>query len=136
MILLVIGTYLFGRGYKNKVERKNEKHETLEMALKELIRHVRIIADMEKEIDEKWGVRLVTGYIPSNIDKAKGDINVRRGIEAVAEALGEEVKFSSYSRYTKELRHRGIQFMQYADDRTKTFVKAGCEPPKVQIVED
>ena len=115
---------------------KNEKNETLEMALKELMRHVRIIADLEKEIDEKWGVRLVTGFIPSNIDNAKGDINVRRGIEAIGEALGEDVKFSNYSRYTKELRHHGIQFRQYADDKTKTFVKAGCEPPKVQIVDE
>lgn len=115
---------------------KNKKCETLEMTLKELMRHIRIIADLEKEIDEKWGVRLVTGYIPSNIDHAKGDINVRRGIEAVGEALSEEIKLSRYSRYTKELRHHGIQFTQYADDRTKTFVKAGCEPPKVQIVEE
>lgn len=115
---------------------KNEKCETLEMALKELMRHVRIIADLEKEIDEKWGVRLVSGFIPSNIDNATGEINVRRGIEAIGEALGGEVKISNYSRYTKELRHRGIQFRQYADDRTKTFVKAGCEPPKVQIVDE
>ena len=115
---------------------KNEKCETLEMALKELMRHVRIIADLEKEIDEKWGVRLVSGFIPSNIDNATGEINVRRGIEAICEALGGEAKISNYSRYTKELRHRGIQFRQYADDRTKTFVKAGCEPPKVQIVDD
>lgn len=115
---------------------KNEKSETLEMALKELMRHVRIIADLEKEIDEKWGVRLVSGFIPSHIDNATGEINVRRGIEAIGEALSGEVKISNYSRYTKELRHRGIQFRQYADDRTKTFVKAGCEPPKVQIVDE
>lgn len=115
---------------------KAERPETLEAALKELMRHVRIIAELEKEIDAKWGVRLVAGFIPSNIDSAKGEINVRRGIEAVSEALGEEVKLSCYSRYTKELRHRGIHFTQYADDRTKTFVKAGCEPPKVQIVEE
>lgn len=112
------------------------KHETLELALKELMRHIRIIADLEKEIDDKWGVRLVTGFIPSNINNANGDINVRRGIEAVSEALGEEIKDAKYSRYTKELRHRGIHFTQYADDRTKTFVKAGCEPPKIQIVEE
>jgi len=115
---------------------KSENLETLECALKELMRHIRIIADLEKEIDEKWGVRLVTGYIPSNIDNAKGEINVRRGIEAVGEALGGEIRLSDYSRYTKELRHHGIQFRQYADDRTKTFVKAGCEPPKVRIVEE
>lgn len=115
---------------------KAERPETLEAALKELMRHVRIIAELEKEIDEKWGVRMVCGCIPSNIDNASGDICVRRGIEAIGEALGDEVRFSNYSRYTKELRHRGIQFRQYADDRTKTFVKAGCEPPKVQIVEE
>ena len=115
---------------------KSEKPETLEASLKELMRHIRIIAGLEKEIDEKWGVRLVTGFIPSYIDNASGDVSVRRGIEAVGEALGEEVQLSKYSRYTKELRHHGIHFTQYADDRTKTFVKAGCEPPKVQIVEE
>lgn len=115
---------------------KSEKYETLEAELKELMRHVRIIADLEEEIDKKWGVRLKTGFIPSNIDNAKGEIYVRRGIEAIGEALGDEVKLSSYSRYTKELRHHGIKFTQYADDRTKTFVKAGCEPPKVQIVDE
>ena len=31
---------------------------------------------------------------------------------------------------------QGIEFRQYADDKTKTFVKAFGEPPKVRIVED
>lgn len=110
--------------------------ETLEEALKQVMYHIRMINGLENTINEKWGVLLVAGFIPSYVGDAKGEINVRRGIEEIEKALGKESKLSTYSRYTKELRHWGIQFTQYADDRTKTFVKAGCQPPKVQIVED
>ena len=110
--------------------------ETLEEALKQVMHHIRMINGLENMINEKWGVLLVAGFIPSYVGDAKGEINVRRGIEEIEKALGKESKLSTYSRYTKELRHWGIQFTQYADDRTKTFVKAGCQPPKVRIVED
>ena len=36
----------------------------------------------------------------------------------------------------KELRHNGIRFVQYADEKTRVFVKAGKEPPKVVIVDE
>ena len=114
----------------------NKGPETLEAALKELMHHVRLINGLENVIEEKWGITLVTGFIPSYVDDAKGEINVRRGIEEIEKALGKEAKLSAYSRYTKELRHWGIRFTQYADDKTKVFVKAGCKPPKVVIVED
>lgn len=115
-----------------------EKQETLETAIKEIMRHIRCISNLEQEIDEKWGVRLRAGFIypPGNNMGCTADINVQRGLEAVAEAVGKEVKTSAYSRYTRELRYYGIEFRQHADDRSKTFVKAGCQPPKVQIVED
>ena len=109
--------------------------ETLQDALKEVIRHIRAISDLQEKIDAEWGVRLTTGFIPS-IRDAKGEINIRRGMEEVEKALGKESRFSEYSRYTKELRYNGVQFIQYADDKTKVFVKAGCQPPKVVIVED
>ena len=115
-----------------------EKPETLETALKEMMRHIRCIGNLEQEIDEKWGVRLRAGFIypPGSSMGCTADVNVQRGLEAVAEAVGKEVKTSAYSRYTRELRYYGIEFRQHADDRSKTFVKAGCQPPKVQIVED
>lgn len=110
--------------------------ETLEEALKQVMHHIRMINGLENMINEKWGVTLVAGFIPSFVGDAKGEINVRRGMEEIEKALGKESKLSQYSRYTRELRYCGIQFTQYADDRTKTFVKAGCQPPKVRIVED
>lgn len=115
-----------------------EKPETLETALKEMMRHIRCIGNLEQEIDEKYGVRLRAGFIypPGNNMGCTADIQVIRGLEAVAEALGKEVKTSAYSRYTRELRYYGIEFRQHADDRSKVFVKAGCQPPKVQIVEE
>ena len=42
---------------------KNEP-ATLEESLKELMRHVRKINALEHEINEKYGVRLIAGYIP------------------------------------------------------------------------
>ena len=115
---------------------KSEKLETLEAALKELIRHIRAINELEARIDEQWGVRMVSGYIPGVMGDEKGEVNVWRGMEEIEKALGREARFSSFSVYTIELRHNGIRFIQYADDKTKTFIKAGCQPPKVRIVED
>lgn len=115
---------------------KFDKLDTPEAALKELIRLIRNIGDLENMIDEKWGVRLIAGFIPGYVGDNKGEVNVRRGIEVIEKALGREARPSDYSRYTKELRHNGIKFIQYADDKTKTFVKAGGYPPKVRIVEE
>ena len=113
-----------------------ETPETLESAMKDLMHHVRMINALENTIDEKWGITLVTGFIPSRAHEAKGEVHVRRGLEEIEKALGKKAKTSEWSRYTKELRHWGIVFTQYADDKTKVFVKAGCRPPKIQIVED
>lgn len=115
---------------------KENMPTTLENELKELMRLIREINKIEKRIDDTWGVRLVAGYIPGIIGDAKGEVNVRRGIEEIEKALGKEAKTESYFPNTKLLRFYGIDFRQYADDKTKTFVKAGKEPPKVQIVED
>lgn len=114
------------------------REETLEAALKELMRHIRCISNLEEEIDEKWGVRIRAGFIyPPNTGWGyTGECHVIRGLEEIEKALGEEAKYSSYSRLSKELRHYGIEFRQSADDRTKVFVKAGQKPPKVVIVED
>ena len=116
----------------------NVKEETLEAALKELMRHIRCISHLEKEIDEKWGVRIRAGFIyPPNTNwDYTGECHVVRGLEEIEKALGKEAKCSGYSMLTKELRHYGIVFRQSADDRTKVFVKAGQKPPKVVIVED
>jgi len=115
---------------------KRNEPSTLETALKELMGMVRKINALEQEIDEKYGVRMVAGYIPGMIGDASGEINVRRGIEEIGKALGKEAKTEPYFPNTKKLRVYGVEFRQYADDRTKTFVKAFMEPPKVKIVDD
>ena len=115
---------------------KSNEPSTLETDLKELMRLVRKINALEHEIDEKYGVRMVAGYIPGLIDNASGEINVRRGIEEIEKALGKEAKIEPYFPNTKKLRVYGVEFRQYADDKTKTFVKAFGEPPKVRIVDD
>lgn len=115
---------------------KNTDCMTLEEALKELMRLIRQINSLEKQIDDTWGVRLVAGYIPGMIGDAKGEVNVRRGIEEIEKALNKEAKTENWLHNVKTLRYQGIEYRQYADDKTKTFVKAGKEPPKVRIVED
>ena len=114
---------------------KNEP-ETLETDLKELMRLVRKINALEKDINEKYGVRMIAGYIPGLIGEATGEITVRRGIEEIEKALGKEAKIEPYFQNIKKLRVYGVEFLQYADDKTKTFVKAFGTPPKVKIVED
>ena len=113
-----------------------DKPESLETSLKELMQLVRKINALEHEIDEKYGVRMVAGYIPGLIDNASGEITVRRGMEEIEKALGKEAKIEPYFPNIKKLRVYGVEFRQYADDKTKTFVKAFGEPPKVRIVED
>lgn len=121
------------------MSKNNEKavHETLREAINELIRLIKSINTLEQEIDETYGVRLVTTYINGSSER-KGDVNVWRGIEEIENALGREAKFDGifYSNETKRLRHNGIEFTQYADVKTKTFVKAGKETPKIVIVEE
>lgn len=109
---------------------------TLEEALKELMSHIRAINTLEQTINENWGVKLISGYIPGVCGDAQGEINVRRGMEEIEKALGKEAKAENYFYNRKCLRHYGVEFIQYADDKTKTFVKAFGKPPKVQIVED
>jgi hypothetical protein len=113
-----------------------DEPETLETALKELMQLVRKINALEKDINDKYGVRIIAGYIPGLIGDAKGEVTVRRGIEEIEKALGKEAKIEPYFPNTKKLRVYGVEFRQYADDKTKTFVKAGKEAPKVKIVED
>ena len=112
------------------------KPESLESALKELMQLVRKINALEKDINEKYGVRMIAGYIPGMIGDATGEVTVRRGIEEIEKALGKEAKIEPYFTNIKKLRVYGVVFRQYADDKTKTFVKAFREPPKVKIVED
>ena len=109
---------------------------TLETDLKELMRLVRKINALEKDINEKYGVLMIAGYIPGLIGGATGEVTVRRGIEEIEKALGKEAKIEPYFPNIKKLRIYGVEFRQYADDKTKTFVKAWKESPKVQIVED
>lgn len=120
------------------MSKKQTKPETLEQALKDMMRHIRCISILESEIDEKWGVRIKTGFIHPSDSRwdETAECWVRRGLEEIEKALGKEAKTSVYSRYARELKHYGVRFTQSADDRTKVFVKAGCQPPKVRIVED
>ena len=117
---------------------KKMQPETLEAAIKELMQHIRCISNLEEEIDEKWGVRIRTGFIypPNTKWECTADCNVVRGLEEIEKALGKEANQSGCFHSTRELRHYGIEFRQHADDKTKVFVKAGCQPPKVRFVED
>lgn len=113
-----------------------DKPESLETSLKELMQLVRKINALEKDINDKYGVRMIAGYIPGMIGDATGEVTVRSGIEEIEKALGKEAKIEPYFPNIKSLRVYGVEFRQYADDKTKTFVKAFGEPPKVKIVED
>ena len=118
------------------MSKKSEEQKTLRDMLAELMGMIRKISKLQDEIDELYGVRMVTGFIPGVLGHGGGDINVRRGMEEVEKALGVESKVQSYSIFFKEIKYHGIHFTQYADEKTKVFVKAGKEPPKVVIVED
>ena len=115
---------------------KDKTPETLESALKDMIRHIRVISDLETLLDENWGVRAYVFNIYNGRDH-KGDVTVKRGIEEIEKALGHtaEKKMGWSSAYL-EMRHNGVKFTQFADEKTKVFVKAGKEPPKVRIVDD
>lgn len=115
---------------------KSEEQKTLRDMLAELMGMIRKIGKLQDEIDELYGVRMVTGFIPGMLDHGGGDINVRRGMEEVEKALGVESKVQSYSTFIKEIKYHGIHFAQYADEKTKVFVKAGKKPPKVVLVEE
>ena len=113
-----------------------DKPESLETSLKELMRLVRKINALEQGINDKYGVRMIAGYIPGMIGDATGEVTVRRGMEEIEKALGKEAKIEPYFPNIKKRRVYGVEFRQYADDKTKTFVKAGKEAPKGRIVED
>ena len=113
-----------------------DKPESLETSMKELMQLVRKINALEKDINDKYGVRMIAGYIPGMIGDATGEVTVRRGMEEIEKALGKEAKIEPYFPNVKKLRVYGVEFRQYADDKTKTFVKAFGDPPKVKIVED
>ena len=115
---------------------KSNESSTLETDLKELMKLIRKINTLEHEINEKYGVRMIAGYIPGMIGDATGEVTVRRGMEEIEKALEKEAKIEPYFPNIKKLRVYGVEFRQYADDKTKTFVKAFGKPPKVKIVED
>lgn len=116
---------------------KQSTPNTLDEAVKELVSRIRAIENLQNTIDEKWGVLLhVSNIYYSQWSETKGEVIVRRGIEELEKAFGKEAKSESCFRDVKKLRHYGVEFTQYADDKTKTFVKAGKKPPKVVIVED
>lgn len=110
---------------------KSEEQKTLKDMLAELMGMIRKIGRLQDEIDELYGVEMVTGI--QNASKWGADIVLHRGIEEVEKALGVESVISPYANFIRELRYQGIRFAQYADDKTKVFVKAGKEPPKVVI---
>jgi len=114
----------------------SDEKKTLQDMLAEMMSCIRKINKLQKEIDNLYGVRMYTGFIPGISNSGGGDVTVRRGIEEIEKALGKEARTSNYSVPTKELNHVGIRFCQYADDKTKVFVKAGKEPPKVVIVDE
>ena len=116
---------------------KTEKPDTLEKALKETMSHARAISYLLQEIDDKYGVTLhMSNIYKDNRHGYRADFVVRRGIEEIEKALGKTAETLSYMRDTKQLKYYGIEFTAYADSKTKVFVKAFKEPPKIQIVED
>ena len=118
------------------MKKTKDTPETLEAALKELMQHVRAINELEKKIDEAWGVKLVVTHIPGTFGESQGEIVARRGLEEIENALGGKAKQDNGIIHLKELRHYGVCFRQYADEKTRVFVKAWKEPPKVVIVEE
>lgn len=115
---------------------RKEEPTTLADALMELMRLIRSIDRLQKQIDEQYGVRLVTGYVPGIGRETTGDVTVRRGIEEVEKAIGKEAKRDGLFNDMRMLRHYGIEFRQYADPKTKVFVKAYKEAPVPVIEED
>ena len=113
------------------------EHETLKDALRDMIRHIRAISDLETEIDERWGVTAYVFNIYSSKAHERADVTVKRGIEEIERAFEQTAtKKDGWSAPYLELRHNGVKFTQFADDKTKVFVKAGGKPPKERIVED
>lgn len=109
-----------------------KKSESLESAVKEIMSHMRQIDGIQKEIREKYGIRLTVQHI--GFFYQTGEICVRNGINEVAKALEKEVVRSKYSRDRKEFKHYGVEFYQYADDKTKHFTEANEEEPTVEYV--
>lgn len=110
--------------------------ETLEEYLKTIMSMARTMSDLAEETDKKYGVSMRI-EIRDKHYMTPIDISLRRGMEEVEKALGEEAKTEKgWGTPVKRLKHYGVEFTQYADDKTKVFVKAGKEPPKVVIVDE
>ena len=108
------------------------KEETLDGCLKEIMSHMRAIDTIQDMILEKYGIRVHVSNV--GMFCKTGDICIRNGIDEVAKAFGQEAKRSPYSRDRKEYRHYGVEFYQYADDKTKHFTEANEQKPKVEYV--
>ena len=113
------------------MSKKSEEQKTLRDMLAELIGMIWKIGKLQDEINDLYGVEMVTG-IPK-ASELGADIHLSRGIEEVEEALGVESVIAPYANFLRELRYQDIRFVQHADEKTKVFVKAGKEPPKVVL---
>ena len=103
--------------------------ETLETALKELMRLVRKINALEKDINDKYGVRMIAGYIPGMIGDATGEVTVRRGIEEIEKALDHvrlNLKAKSLENSLGDLVVNGIT--DFADSAIMWRVSMPCSP--------
>lgn len=109
-----------------------QQPKSLDEAVKCIMAHMRTINKLQDEIREQYGIRLHVERV--GFFNQTGEISVRNGIDKVAEALNETVKQSAYSRDRREFKHYGIEFYQYADDKTKHFTEANEEKPKVEYV--
>lgn len=111
--------------------RKRES-ESLECDLKDIMSYMRLIDGIQDQIREKYGIRMMVMQIGGAFKT--GMICMRNGIEEVAKALGEEPKHERHFGDSMTFRHYGVDFTQYADDKTKHFTKANEEQPKVEYV--
>ena len=127
---------------KELVEKMSKRHEdktpekakedlgevTLENSLEKLMALVQDVKNLEAEINDLFGVDLIVNMISSG---ARCEIITIRGIEEVEKALVRKSKLEPLERLyrTIDLKNE-IRFVQYAVDKSKTFVKAWEEPPE------
>lgn len=111
--------------------RKRES-ESLENDLLDIMSYMRLINRIQDGIKEKYGIGMMVMQIGGAFKT--GIIVMRNGIEEAAKALGEEPKHERYFGDSMTFRHYGVDFTQYADDKTKHFTKANEEKPKVEYV--
>lgn len=107
------------------------KADTLEDAIKEIMRHARIIDDLQKTIKEQYGIKMNVQHI--GMFDATANIAMRNGIEEVCKIFGKEPKMDGLINWRKVFRHYGFEIWQSADDKVKHFTKAGEEKPKVEF---